>query len=113
MQPCSRLRSFLPGPWQPCSKSCGAGTQQRRLSCRVRLSFSQTVADLPDEECVGPKPAASRPCYGAPCPRRDGGQEAAEPHDWEYQGFSQCSESCGGGKAAPFPHKPKAPGRVT
>ncbi|CAF96679.1 unnamed protein product, partial [Tetraodon nigroviridis] len=84
--------SFVPGPWQPCSSTCGAGTQQRSLSCRVRLSFSQTVADLPDPECQGPKPPASRPCRGPPCP-----QEGAELHHWEYGGFAECSESCGGG----------------
>lgn len=76
------------------------------------LSFSQTVADLPDDECEGVKPAASQPCYRTPCSevsgqrREDGEEEEGEEgkapqkeelHDWEYEGFTECSESCGGG----------------
>lgn len=68
------------------------------------LRFSQTVADLPDDECKGLKPAASRPCYRAPCSRgtgQEGAPEGEELHDWEYSGFTECSESCGGGKHHP------------
>lgn len=72
------------------------------------LSFSQTVADLPDDECEGVKPASSQPCYRTPCPggeskeeeeekRRDWTPQKEELHDWEYEGFTECSESCGGG----------------
>lgn len=76
------------------------------------LSFSQTVADLPDDECDGVKPATSQPCYRTPCSGvlangkgsdREGGEEEEEArereelHDWEYEGFTECSESCGGG----------------
>ncbi|XP_051799612.1 ADAMTS-like protein 1 isoform X3 [Acanthochromis polyacanthus] len=107
--------TFIPGPWQPCSRTCGAGTQQRTVKCQVLLSFSQTVADLSDDECEGVKPAASQPCYRTPCSGvsgrgGDGKQEEEEEeeeegktlqreelHDWEYEGFTECSESCGGG----------------
>ncbi|CAK6967993.1 ADAMTS-like protein 1 isoform X1 [Scomber scombrus] len=106
--------TFIPGPWQPCSRTCGAGTQHRAVKCQVLLSFSQTVADLPDDECEGVKPAASQPCYRTPCSevsgqRREDGEEEEEEgeegkapqkeelHDWEYEGFTECSESCGGG----------------
>ncbi|XP_024144091.1 ADAMTS-like protein 1 isoform X1 [Oryzias melastigma] len=100
--------TFIPGPWQPCSRTCGAGTQQRAVKCQVLLSFSQTVADLPDDECEGVKPASSQPCYRTPCPggeskeeeeekRRDWTPQKEELHDWEYEGFTECSESCGGG----------------
>ncbi|KAM9836358.1 ADAMTS-like protein 1 [Aulostomus maculatus] len=103
--------SFIPGPWQPCSRTCGAGTQHRTVKCQVLLSFSQTVADLPDDECEGVKPAASQPCYRTPCQRPGGKKEEEEGeeeqqgetpqreelHDWEYEGFTECSESCGGG----------------
>lgn len=101
------LSSFIPGPWQPCSRTCGAGTQQRTVKCQVLLSFSQTVADLPDDECEGVKPATSQPCYRTPCSgilgqgkehEKEGETpEREELHDWEYEGFTECSESCGGG----------------
>ena len=106
--------SFIPGPWQPCSRTCGAGTQQRTVKCQVLLIFSQTVADLPDDECEGVKPATSHPCYRTPCSgvlgqgresKKEGEEdevegetpEREELHDWEYEGFTECSESCGGG----------------
>ncbi|XP_014883986.1 ADAMTS-like protein 1 isoform X3 [Poecilia latipinna] len=99
--------TFVPGPWQPCSRTCGAGTQQRTVKCQVLLSFSQTVADLPDDECEGEKPDSVQPCYRKPCSgelgHRDENGEEEEPRrggdllDWEYEGFTECSESCGGG----------------
>ncbi|XP_068164161.1 ADAMTS-like protein 1 isoform X3 [Antennarius striatus] len=112
--------SFIPGPWQTCSRTCGAGTQRRTVKCQVLLSFSQTVADLPDDECEGVKPATSQLCYLTPCSGLSGkGKESKEEeeeeeereeeeeegempereelHDWEYDGFTECSEICGGG----------------
>ncbi|XP_059211073.1 ADAMTS-like protein 1 isoform X1 [Centropristis striata] len=109
--------TFIPGPWQPCSRTCGAGTQRRAVKCQVLLSFSQSVADLPDDECEGVKPAPSQPCYRTPCSgvlgqgkeksEKKGEEEEEEEegetpereelHDWEYEGFTECSESCGGG----------------
>ena len=78
------------------------------MKCQVLLSFSQSVADLQDDECEGPKPAESQPCYRRPCGGEEGEgeeeEEEARPvekeelQDWEYQGFTECSESCGGGK---------------
>ncbi|KAF3698002.1 ADAMTS-like protein 1 [Channa argus] len=106
--------TFIPGPWQTCSRTCGAGAQQRTVKCQVLLSFSQTVADLPDDECEGVKPATRQPCYRTPCSgilaqgkegEKEGEEEEREGetpereelHDWEYEGFTECSESCGGG----------------
>ncbi|TMS01963.1 ADAMTS-like protein 1 [Larimichthys crocea] len=103
--------AFIPGPWQTCSRTCGAGTQQRTVKCQVLLSFSQTVADLPDDECEGVKPATSQPCYRTPCSgvlgrgkesEKEGEEveeedekeetpEREELHDWEYEGFTECS----------------------
>lgn len=81
------------------------------VRCQVLLSFSQSVADLPVDECEGPKPASQRPCYAGPCHGEapefnleetdgllGGLQDFDQLYDWEYEGFTKCSESCGGGK---------------
>lgn len=98
---------FIPEAWSACTVTCGVGTQVRRVKCQVLLSFSQSVADLPVDECEGPKPASQRACYAGPCngevpefnpEETDGLQDFDELYDWEYEGFTKCSESCGGGK---------------
>ncbi|XP_015450032.1 ADAMTS-like protein 1 isoform X4 [Pteropus alecto] len=98
--------SFIPEAWSACTVTCGVGTQVRRVKCQVLLSFSQSVADLPVDECEGPKPASQRACYAGPCngevpefnpEETDGLQDFDELYDWEYEGFTKCSESCGGG----------------
>lgn len=81
------------------------------VRCQVLLAFSQSVADLPVDECEGPMPASQRACYAGPCngevpdfhPEDTDGlfgglQDFDELYDWEYEGFTKCSESCGGGK---------------
>lgn len=102
---------FIPEAWSACTVTCGVGTQVRIVRCQVLLSFSQSVADLPVDECEGPKPASQRACYAGPCngeipefiPDNADGlledlQDLDELYDWEYEGFTKCSESCGGGK---------------
>ncbi|XP_047242190.1 ADAMTS-like protein 1 isoform X4 [Girardinichthys multiradiatus] len=99
--------TFITGPWQPCSRTCGAGTQQRAVKCQVLLSFSQTVVDLSDDECEGKKPPPVQLCYRKPCSggpgEGDKSEEEEEPPrggdllDWEHEGYTACSESCGGG----------------
>ncbi|XP_048384275.2 ADAMTS-like protein 1 [Stegostoma tigrinum] len=102
--------SFIPQHWSPCSKTCGAGSQSRKVKCQVLLSFSQSVEDLPDDECEGPKPQMERACYTGPCSGEaveydvedaellyTNLQDFDELYDWDYEGFTQCSESCAGG----------------
>ena len=102
---------FIPEAWSACTVTCGVGTQVRIVRCQVLLSFSQSVADLPVDECEGPKPASQRPCYAGPCHGETpefnleetdgllgGLQDFDQLYDWEYEGFTKCSESCGGGK---------------
>ncbi|XP_062372046.1 ADAMTS-like protein 1 [Sardina pilchardus] len=106
--------TFIPSPWGACSRACGAGTQRRAVRCQVLLSFSQAVADLPDDECEGPRPSETQPCFLTPCPgareeeeewarererekEERAEEEKEELYDWEYDGFTDCSETCGGG----------------
>uniref|UniRef100_A0AAV2KJD2 ADAMTS-like protein 1 n=1 Tax=Knipowitschia caucasica TaxID=637954 RepID=A0AAV2KJD2_KNICA len=96
--------TFIPGPWESCSRSCGAGVQRRTVKCQVLLSFSQTVADLPEDECEGVKPAQTQGCYRTPCSGAEDHEDPTEEtsereelHDWEYEGFTECSQSCGRG----------------
>lgn len=107
---------FIPEAWSACTVTCGVGTQVRVVRCQVLLSFSQSVADLPIDECEGPKPASQRPCYAGPCHGEapefnleetdgllGGLQDFDQLYDWEYEGFTKCSESCGGGKKGARP----------
>lgn len=106
---------FIPEAWSSCSVTCGVGSQVRLVKCQVLLSFSQSVADLPIDECEGPKPVSQRACYSGPCSGEateytpeetdllyGSFQEFDELYDWEYEGFTECSESCGGGKCKMF-----------
>ncbi|XP_021108553.1 ADAMTS-like protein 1 [Heterocephalus glaber] len=101
--------SFIPETWSACTATCGVGIQVRVVRCQVLLSFSQSVADLPAEECEGPKPPSQRACYAGPCSREapevdtatdglmDNLQDLTMLYDWAYEGFTECSQSCAGG----------------
>ncbi|KAM3876867.1 ADAMTS-like protein 3 [Diretmus argenteus] len=101
--------TFIPGPWSPCSATCGPGRQTREVKCRVLLSFTQTEVDLPEEECGEDRPHLERPCNGGPCARvtgispglqDPGGTQIQEEelHHWDYRGFTACSATCAAGK---------------
>ncbi|XP_067873835.1 ADAMTS-like protein 3 isoform X3 [Heterodontus francisci] len=102
--------TFIPEPWSQCSTSCGIGKQARIVKCRVLLSFSQTVEELPDEECEEDKPPTEQACYSVPCDGTTATYESEVAHydrddnemeehfDWEYEGFTPCSASCLRGK---------------
>ncbi|XP_076879153.1 ADAMTS-like protein 3 isoform X2 [Brachyhypopomus gauderio] len=72
--------------WQQCSRSCGGGTQWRKVYCRQRLGGG-SYRRLPDGRCDGVKPASNRPCAHTHClqPHLEGGE------------WSKCSVTCGKG----------------
>ncbi|XP_051776371.1 ADAMTS-like protein 3 isoform X1 [Erpetoichthys calabaricus] len=92
--------SFIPDAWSPCSVTCGPGRQTRQVKCRVLLTFSQTEAELPDDECEEPKPEVEQHCNLGPCHGEDAFPQFTREdlYDWEYEGFTTCSASCAGGK---------------
>ncbi|XP_055010314.1 ADAMTS-like protein 3 [Boleophthalmus pectinirostris] len=96
--------TFVPGPWSPCSTSCGPGVQTRELKCQVFLSFTKTEVDLPEEECGGERPQRQRPCSSGPCGDSKTGAALGslsfrtELYSWDYRGFTDCSASCATGK---------------
>ncbi|EFB22032.1 hypothetical protein PANDA_015887, partial [Ailuropoda melanoleuca] len=71
--------------WQQCSRTCGGGTHNRRVTCRQLLTDGSFL-NLSDELCQGPKASSHKSCARTDCP----------PHitvgDW-----SKCSVSCGVG----------------
>ncbi|ELK18320.1 ADAMTS-like protein 3 [Pteropus alecto] len=71
--------------WQQCPRTCGGGTQHRRVACRQLLTDGSFL-NLSDGLCQGPKASSRKSCARTDCP----------PHlavgDW-----SKCSVSCGVG----------------
>lgn len=73
---------WVTGNWQPCSASCGGGTQTRTVMC-----VDSAGAELADSACTTVKPASSNTCNGQACPS----------YEWRVSGWSSCSSWCGGG----------------
>ncbi|KRZ36996.1 A disintegrin and metalloproteinase with thrombospondin motifs gon-1, partial [Trichinella pseudospiralis] len=74
-------RRWAHGDWQPCSVSCGGGTQRRQAFC---VDSNNNVID--DRYCENViNDITEQPCNIAPCPK------------WSYGDWMQCSASCDGG----------------
>lgn len=102
---------FVPGPWSPCSATCGPGRQTREVKCQVLLSFTKTEVDLPEEECGEDRPQLERACNQGICTRvpgvssglHDHGNpyiQTEELHSWDYRGFTACSATCAAGEVS-------------
>ncbi|XP_028396087.1 papilin-like [Dendronephthya gigantea] len=72
------------GAWSPCSRSCGRGTQVRRVHCEKDTPSGIQMVN--EKLCPGVKVITQRKCVELPeCPK------------WKLGEWSQCSASCGGG----------------
>uniref|UniRef100_A0A8D3B2Y6 ADAMTS-like 3 n=1 Tax=Scophthalmus maximus TaxID=52904 RepID=A0A8D3B2Y6_SCOMX len=101
--------TFVPGPWAPCSTTCGLGKQTREVKCNVMLSFTKTEVDLPEDECGKERPQLERRCNQGPCTQVPGISSGLQDHgapytqmeelySWDYRSFTACSATCAAGK---------------
>ncbi|EDO36368.1 predicted protein [Nematostella vectensis] len=85
--PCAA--SWYKTEWNPCSATCGKGSQSRSVVCRREIfAGSNQYKTLPDSSCTGSKPALSQKCENYDnCPA-----------EWVATEWSACSQTCAGGQ---------------
>ncbi|XP_050354055.1 papilin isoform X3 [Nymphalis io] len=57
--------TWFTGPWKPCNKLCGEGTQTRQVVCHQKMNGRVEVYD--DSVCTEEKPIAEQTCILHPC----------------------------------------------
>lgn len=67
--------------FEPCSASCGGGTQSRRVTCNNRITLDEVDPGLCDEYS---KPTETQECNQEPCAPR-----------WIEGEWGKCSKGCG------------------
>ncbi|KAI1882299.1 hypothetical protein AGOR_G00249250 [Albula goreensis] len=79
-QSCPRWKA---NPWSQCSVTCGMGTQERGVFCRVK-----GVGRVDAAQCdLRTRPTISQPCLSPVCHR----------HTWETEEWHDCNATCGEG----------------
>ncbi|XP_070531950.1 uncharacterized protein [Ptychodera flava] len=65
LRPCEGV--WVAHPWQPCSVTCGCGTQTRHIDCRLEKDSTEAV-EMSSCEAIGEGPPTERDCNNGPCP---------------------------------------------
>ncbi|CAL1289206.1 unnamed protein product [Larinioides sclopetarius] len=97
---------YFVGPWSRCN---GQGFRRRIVHCQTYLEIAQTVARLPDSECMEMRPTEVEPCVSScppPHPPREKeiiNEKIVEKevdtsfYSWNTEKFTPCTASCAGG----------------
>ncbi|KAM4676372.1 ADAMTS-like protein 3 [Discoglossus pictus] len=88
LQPCNQKDcppAWHTGEWQQCSRTCGGGVQNRKVSCKQLLADGSFMK-LSDELCQMHKPTSHKLCGKVDCPPQ------LTTGEW-----SKCSVRCGVG----------------
>ncbi|XP_075714192.1 ADAMTS-like protein 3 [Rhinoderma darwinii] len=88
LQPCNQIDcppAWHAEDWQQCSRTCGGGVQNRKVSCKQLLADGSFMK-LSEELCQMQKPASQKHCGKVDCPLQ------LTAGEW-----SKCSSRCGVG----------------